>query len=69
MPTTTIHNFLFLILLVFLDAFILLFCKMKIYFHLFIDCCRNSKNIENQIKQRIKKKMEKIDELFGLKLF
>ncbi len=64
-----LYNLLVLILLFFLDAFILMICKIKIYFNLFVDCCRNRKNVEIKLKNRIKKKMERIDLMFGLNIF
>ena len=66
---TTIHNLLFFILLLFLDAFILLSSKLKIYFNYFADVIRNRKNIDILLKKRIRKKLERIDVMFGLNVF
>ena len=65
----TLYNLLILILLFFLDAFVLLSSKIKIYFNYFVDVIRNRKDVEKQLKNRIKKKMERIDLMFGLNIF
>ena len=65
----TLYNLLLFVLLLFLDAFVLLSSKIKIYFNYFVNVIRKHKNIENLLKQRIKKKMERIDLMFGLQLF
>ena len=66
---STIHNLLLFVILLFLDAFILLICKSKLYFNICVDYFRNRKNLEHQLKNRIKKKIERINVIFGLNLF